>query len=139
MTTPRYTYAALGPGPAGPDTALDYGATPAAALTSAQHLRAEMASPPGPLRALPTAHPVVQTLLLEAEREDAALDEVPQSAPEADPIRAAMERAPEVEWLTPEQRAESDEALERLRSGRARLIRHADRAAALEELARAHG
>lgn len=54
----------------------------------------------------------------------------------ADPIRMAMDRAPEVEWLTPEQRAESDEALERLRSGRARLIRHADRAAALEEIAR---
>ena len=36
-------------------------------------------------------------------------------------IRAAMERAPEVDWLSPEQRAECDQALEDLRAGRARL------------------
>lgn len=44
----------------------------------------------------------------------------------SDPLRAATERASEVNWLTPEQLAESDEALERLRSGRAQLIRGAD-------------
>lgn len=52
----------------------------------------------------------------------------------ADALDAAMERAPEVDWLTPEQLAESDEALHRLRTGRAHLVQDADRAAVLGSL-----
>lgn len=56
-----------------------------------------------------------------------------------DPILAAIQRAPRVQRLTPEQRAELDQDLEDIRTGRARLIPHEDRAAVLEEIARAQG
>jgi hypothetical protein len=39
-------------------------------------------------------------------------------------IRSAMARAERVDWLTDEQRAECDQALEDLRQGRARLLSH---------------
>jgi hypothetical protein len=56
--------------------------------------------------------------------------------PPFDPIRAALERAPIGEPFTPEQEAELAQDLEDIRTGRARLVPHEERAAALEEIAR---
>lgn len=53
--------------------------------------------------------------------------------PPADPIAAAMARAPRAQILTLEQRAELDRQVEDIRSGRTRLVKHEDRAAWLEE------
>lgn len=56
------------------------------------------------------------------------------------PLLAALARAPRVSWLTPEQRAELDQQVVDIKAGRARLVRHEDLPAALEELYRAeHG
>ncbi|WP_437910888.1 hypothetical protein WME95_24875 [Sorangium sp. So ce327] len=62
----------------------------------------------------------------------------PSSLP-SDPILAAIERAPRVQRLTPEQRAELDQDLADIAAGRARLVAHEDLPRALEELAREHG
>lgn len=61
--------------------------------------------------------------------------------PEAEhPALAAARRAPRVNWLTPEQRAELDAQIEDIKAGRARLVAHEDLPAALEEMWRAeHG
>jgi hypothetical protein len=59
--------------------------------------------------------------------------------PPDDPILAAIARAPIGEPFTPEQRAELDQDLDDIRTGRARLIRHADRGRVLEELGRTQG
>jgi hypothetical protein len=56
------------------------------------------------------------------------------------PVLAAIARAPVGAPYAPEQRAELDQALEDIRAGRARLVRHEDVPAALEEMYRAeHG
>ncbi len=52
-----------------------------------------------------------------------------------DPIRAACARAPIVHRLTPEQRAELDQAMEDIAAGRSRVIAAEDVPAALEEIA----
>lgn len=54
-----------------------------------------------------------------------------------DPIRAACERAPVVHRLTPEERAELDQAVADIKSGRSRVVMAEDMPAALEEIARA--
>lgn len=56
-----------------------------------------------------------------------------------DPVLAAIERAPIENSLTPEQRAELDQAMADIAEGRARLIAHEDVPAALEEIARSRG
>jgi hypothetical protein len=56
------------------------------------------------------------------------------SASEIDPIEAAMERAPEVAWLTPEQRAECDQALEDLHAGRSKLLSREEMFEGFDEL-----
>jgi hypothetical protein len=57
-----------------------------------------------------------------------------------DPVLAALAQAPRVSRLTPEQRAELDEQVADIKAGKARLVRHEDLPAALEELYRAeHG
>ena len=53
-----------------------------------------------------------------------------------DPVRAACERAPLVKWLTPEERAELDQAMEDIKAGRVQPIRGEDVPAALEAMAR---
>jgi len=53
-----------------------------------------------------------------------------------DPIRAACDRAPLVHRLTPEQRAELDQAMADIASGRSRVVAAEDVPAALEEIAR---
>jgi hypothetical protein len=53
-----------------------------------------------------------------------------------DPIREACERAPVVRRLTPEQRAELDQAVLDIAAGRSRVVRSDDVPAALEEIAR---
>ncbi|WP_437595297.1 hypothetical protein WMF28_22435 [Sorangium sp. So ce590] len=55
----------------------------------------------------------------------------------SDPILAAIDRAPRVQRLTPEQRAELEQDLADITAGRARLVAHEDLPRALEELARA--
>lgn len=56
------------------------------------------------------------------------------------PLLAALARAPIGKPLTPEQRAEVDQQMEDIKAGRARLVRHEDLPAALEEMYRAeHG
>jgi len=56
------------------------------------------------------------------------------------PVIAALRRAPKGEPLTPEQRAELDQAMEDMRTGRSRVVRQEDVPAALEEMYRAeHG
>ncbi|WP_441285890.1 hypothetical protein ACSRUE_25665 [Sorangium sp. KYC3313] len=62
----------------------------------------------------------------------------PGSLP-SDPILAALDRAPRVQRLTPEQRAELDQDLADIAAGRARLVAHEDLPRALEELAREQG
>ncbi|WP_437917314.1 hypothetical protein WME73_25090 [Sorangium sp. So ce302] len=62
----------------------------------------------------------------------------PGSLP-SDPILAAIDRAPRVQRLTPEQRAELDRDLADIAAGRARLVAHEDLPRALEELAREQG
>jgi hypothetical protein len=58
----------------------------------------------------------------------------------ADPVLAALARAPEGAPFTPEQRAELDQAVADIAAGRARLVRNEDVPAALEEMYRAeHG
>ncbi|KYF95530.1 hypothetical protein BE20_31100 [Sorangium cellulosum] len=54
----------------------------------------------------------------------------------SDPILAALDRAPRVQRLTPEQRAELERDLADIAAGRARLVAHEDLPRALEELAR---
>jgi len=53
-----------------------------------------------------------------------------------DPIRAACARAPVVHRLTPDQRAELDQAVEDIAAGRSRVVAAEDVPAALEEIAR---
>ena len=55
------------------------------------------------------------------------------------PVLAALARAPRVEKLTPEQRAELDQDTATIAAGRARLISQADLPRALEEIDREHG
>lgn len=63
----------------------------------------------------------------------------PEAQPEH-PALAAARRAPRVNWLTPEQKAEADTALADIKAGHARLVRHEDVPAALEEMYRVeHG
>ena len=71
----------------------------------------------------------------------AAAANAPSVEPESvHPVIAALRRAPIVRRLTPEQRAELDQQIEDIRAGRARLVRHEDVPAALEEIHRAeHG
>jgi hypothetical protein len=57
----------------------------------------------------------------------------------ADPVLAAIERAPRVQRLTPEQRAELDQQLADIAAGRTKLVRHEDRSAWLEAHARELG
>jgi len=57
----------------------------------------------------------------------------------SDPVIAALTRAPRVEKLTSEQRAELDKDTADIAAGRARLIPHADVPRVLEELGRKHG
>ena len=52
----------------------------------------------------------------------------------ADRVLAAFARAPRVERLTPEQRAELDQAMADIQSGRARIVPHDEVPAVLEEL-----
>lgn len=59
----------------------------------------------------------------------------PLSAP-IDPVLAAIDRAPLVRALTPEQRAELDQDLADIASGRAKLVAQADVPRALEEMSR---
>ncbi|WP_438013503.1 hypothetical protein WMF18_21445 [Sorangium sp. So ce315] len=54
----------------------------------------------------------------------------------SDPILAAIDRAPRVQRLTPEQRAELERDVADMAAGRARLVAHEDLPRALEELAR---
>jgi hypothetical protein len=61
---------------------------------------------------------------------------VPAIPEPADPIHAALQRAPLVRRLTPEQRAELDRDMEDIAAGRARIVAHEDVPAALEEIAR---
>lgn len=61
------------------------------------------------------------------------------AAPPSDPVLAALDRAPRVQRLTPEQRAELDQDLADIAAGRARLIAHEDMPRALEEIARERG
>ena len=49
--------------------------------------------------------------------------------PASDPIAAALARAPRVQRLTPEQRAELDQQMDDIRAGRAELVQHEDREA----------
>lgn len=56
-----------------------------------------------------------------------------------DRIRAAMDAAPEVNWLSPEERAACDESLENLRAGRAQLSSREEMLEALAELSHADG
>lgn len=57
-----------------------------------------------------------------------------------DPMLAVLARAPVGAPWTPEQRAELDQAVADIDAGRARLVRHEDVPAALEEMYRAeHG
>lgn len=56
----------------------------------------------------------------------------------SDPVLAALARAPRVEKLTPEQRAELDQDTAAIAAGRARLISQADVPRALEEIDREH-
>ncbi|WP_437729673.1 hypothetical protein [Sorangium sp. So ce1335] len=56
----------------------------------------------------------------------------------SDPILAAIGRAPRVQRLTPEQRAELEQDLADIAAGRARLVAHEDLPQALEELSRKH-
>ena len=59
---------------------------------------------------------------------------------EEHPVIAAIKRAPRVERLPPELRAQLDRQMEDIKAGRARLVRHEELPAALEELYRAeHG
>ncbi|WP_437302067.1 hypothetical protein [Sorangium sp. So ce388] len=59
----------------------------------------------------------------------------PDASP-SDPILAAIDRAPRVQRLTPEQRAELEQDLADIATGRARLVAHERLPQALEELAR---
>jgi len=65
----------------------------------------------------------------------------PTARPNAEhPLLAALARAPVGEPFTPEQRAELDQQMADIKAGRARLVRHEDLPAALEEMYRAeHG
>ena len=78
---------------------------------------------------------------MSAAAKPAALDEGPPASEERtsdlDPIRAAMERAPRVQWLSPEERAECDKALADLRAGRSKLLSHEEMFEDFEEIARA--
>lgn len=53
---------------------------------------------------------------------------------EEHPVARAVARAPRVERLTPEQRAELDQQMEEIRAGRAKLTSHADVSLMLEEM-----
>ncbi|KYF68335.1 hypothetical protein [Sorangium cellulosum] len=59
----------------------------------------------------------------------------PDGSP-SDPILAAIDRAPRVQRLAPEQRAELEQDLADIAAGRARLVAHEDLPLVLEELAR---
>jgi Spy/CpxP family protein refolding chaperone len=52
------------------------------------------------------------------------------------PVARAAARAPRVQRLTPEQRAELDQQMEEIRAGRARLVPHADVPGVIEEMRR---
>ncbi len=52
------------------------------------------------------------------------------------PVTRALARAPRVERLTSEQRAELDAQMDEIRAGRADLVAHEDLAAALDDLRR---
>ena len=54
-----------------------------------------------------------------------------------DPVLAACDRAPIVHRLTPEERADLDQAVEDIAAGRSRVVMAEDVPAALEEIARA--
>jgi hypothetical protein len=56
--------------------------------------------------------------------------------PARDPVAEALDRAPVVQTLTPEQRAELDQIVEEIQSGRMALVAHEDVPAWLEEQAR---
>ena len=56
-----------------------------------------------------------------------------------DPVRAAAERAPRVQRLTPEQRAELNQAVRDIAEGRRQPVRHDDVPAWLEQHARELG
>jgi ABC-type amino acid transport substrate-binding protein len=53
------------------------------------------------------------------------------------PMLTALANAPVVQWLTPEQRAELDQAMADLAAGRVKMVAHDDVPAYLESLARA--
>lgn len=55
---------------------------------------------------------------------------------EAHPVARAVARAPRVERLTPEQRAELDQQMADIRAGRARLVSQADVPRVIEEMRR---
>jgi predicted transcriptional regulator len=56
------------------------------------------------------------------------------------PMLTALANAPVVQWLTPEQRAELDQAMEDIAAGRVQMVAHDDVPAWLENMARAeHG
>ncbi|WP_437283822.1 hypothetical protein [Sorangium sp. So ce406] len=59
----------------------------------------------------------------------------PDTSPSA-AVFAAIDRAPQVQRLTPEQRAELEQDLADIAAGRARLVAHEELPQALEELAR---
>ena len=65
----------------------------------------------------------------------------PSSPPaDAHPLLAALARAPVGDPFTPEQRAELDQQVADIKAGKARLVRHEDLPAVLEEMYRAeHG
>jgi hypothetical protein len=70
----------------------------------------------------------------------AAANAPPAEPDPVHPVIAAMRRAPVVRRLTPEQRAELGQQLEDIHAGRARLVRHENVPAALEEIHRSeHG
>ncbi|WP_437617752.1 hypothetical protein [Sorangium sp. So ce1151] len=60
----------------------------------------------------------------------------PDASPSDPILAAAIDRAPRVQRLTPEQRAELEQDLADIAAGRARLVAHEDLPQALEELAR---
>lgn len=56
--------------------------------------------------------------------------------PARDPVAEALDRAPLVRTLTPEQRAELDQIMEDIQAGRVEVVAHEDVPAWLEEQAR---
>jgi hypothetical protein len=54
-------------------------------------------------------------------------------ASDLDPVLAALDAAPVVRWLTPEQRADLDEAMAEIAAGRVELVEHDDVPAWLEQ------